>query len=181
MKVKYFTLIEHNFLYISQSGSIEYSDGNIGILEKDFNDIESYIYKNSSESSQFLVPGFSSKYGCRILKAKQYVGVLETKSGLSIEILPKITNIDNIAENKFIFLNMLRTLKNSPFKHFNMVNLNYNKMNILEIFITMFCKELAFIIKRGIKQDYISQTNNSKFLKGHFEITKHFKINLINK
>ncbi len=180
MKTMPLTLIEHKSLYISPTGKIIKTDGDLGIPEKSFADIEAYIYTNSEEASQFLVPGFSSRYGGRILKAKQYVGVLETKSGLSIEILPKIARTDT-TETRAIFLTMLKALKVSPFKHFNKSTLNFEKMHILEIFITMFCEELSALIKRGIKCDYISNTDNSLFLKGRLEIAEHLQKNIINR
>ena len=180
MGIRQLTLVEHKSLYISPTNKIIYTDGDLGIPEKSFTDIEAYIYSNSEEASQFLVPGFSSRYGGRILKAKQYVGVLETKSGLSIEILPKIAKTD-IAETRTIFLTMLKTLKVSPFKHFNKATLNFEKMHILEIFITMFCEELSVLIKRGVKCDYISNTDNSLFLKGRLKIAEHLQKNIINR
>lgn len=180
MKTMQLTLIEHKSLYISPTGKIIHTDGDLGIPEKSFTDIEAYIYKNSDEATQFLVPGFSSKYGGRTLKAKQFVGVLETKSGISIEILPKIARTD-IAETRTIFLTMLKALKVSPFKHFNKATLNFEKMHILEIFISMFCEELAILIKKGIKCDYISNTDNSVFLKGRLKIAEHLQKNIVNR
>ena len=39
-------------------------------------------------------------------------------------------------------INMLKTLKKSPFKNFNMANLKSANLPLLEIFITMFLVEL---------------------------------------
>ncbi len=177
---KHFTLVEHKSLFISQDDEVIEVDGDIGIPEKAFTDIETYLYKNSDESTQFLIPGFSSKHGGRTLKAKQYVGVLETKTGLSIEILPKIATSD-YTETRKVFFTMLKALRVSPFKHFNVAKLNYERMNILEIFITMFCEELSILIKKGIKSDYISHTQNSSYLKGKLKIADHIRVNLIHR
>ncbi len=182
MASRQFTIVEHKSLYISQSGEV-HSDGNdnLGIPSKSFNDIASYVTSNGRDATQFLIPGYSRTLG-HTLKAKQFVGVIETKSGISIEILPKIANNDTgDGDTRAIFLKMLKTLKNSPFKHFNVASLNSKKMHILEIFITMFCEELSVLVKKGIKSDYIAKSDNSRFLKGRLKIAEHLRKNVIHK
>ncbi len=179
MKNRQFTIIEHRSLYISPSGKIEWTDGNLGIPSKDFKKIELFITGNSEKSTQFLLPGFSRALG-HILKAQQFVGVIETKSGISIEILPKTASHD-LGEIRTTFLKMLKTLRSSPFKHFNMASLNSAKMHVLEIFITMFCEELSQLLKKGIKSDYITTSNNSTFLKGKLKLSDHLRKNAIHR
>lgn len=92
---------------------------------KDFDDIENFILKNS-ENTQFLRLG--SNCNGKFIQAKNYVGVLQTKSGFTLEILPKIAkNSDDIKTSKEIFIKMLKTLKNFPFKILNFANLDLKK------------------------------------------------------
>ncbi len=79
------------------------------------------------------------------------MGVIQTKDGTTIEILPKITKIECRDKSKEILLKMLRTLKKSPFKNFNMAHLKSAKMPLLEIFISMFLDELSELIQKGYK------------------------------
>jgi 5-methylcytosine-specific restriction enzyme subunit McrC len=122
----------------------------------------------------------------RYLQAKSYVGTIQTKSGFSIEILPKIYSNDNDEKNlnrsKEIFLELLRLLYKLPkFKHIKKANFQIDKMPLLEIFIAMFLNELALILKKGIKSDYIANQENLYFLKGKLLINQHLKENYIHK
>lgn len=174
-----YTLLEHKFIFVSHSGKVIEENGNLGIPLKSFDEVESYIAQNIESSYQYLLPGYSPNYG-RILKANQFVGVIETRSGISLEILPKIA-LSDISETRVIFLRMLKTLKQSPFKQFNIGSLNTAKIHIFEIFITYFCDELSKLIKKGIKSEYITKTDNSNFLKGKLKITEHLKNNITHK
>ena len=115
------------------------------------------------------------------LKPKQYVGVIQTKSGV-LEIYPKIADVDKESkESKEIFFKMLKSLKNHPFKDIHLSDLDIKKMPILDIFIKMFLDEVEKIIKKGIKNDYISKQENQNFLKGKFLIDEHIRKNHIHK
>ncbi|EGJ7366731.1 restriction endonuclease [Campylobacter coli] len=156
--------------------------------------------------------GFKNK---NTLKAKNYVGIIQTKSGV-LEILPKCTNLDsykkedsssnhdkeklrrcyeldNISKNndfyekdfkfnpKNLLINMLKTLKNSPFKKSQISSLQISKMPLLEVFIAMFLDELDGVYKKGLKKDYISIEENRNFLKGKLQFSQHLKQNLVHK
>lgn len=108
------------------------------------------------------------------------MGVIQTKDGTTIEILPKIQNLDE-EKSKEILIKMLKTLKNSPFKHFNSANLKVSKMPLLEIFISMFLEELSKLIQKGIKSDYLQKEENLNFLKGKLKISEQIKQNSVHK
>ena len=120
------------------------------INKKDFGDIENFILKNSNENAPFL--RIASGVGGKFIQARNYVGVLQTKSGLGIEILPKIADKNNTERSKAVFIKMLRTLKNFPFKSSNLANLKMQNLPLLEIFISMFLCELEALVKKGIKR-----------------------------
>ena len=152
-----------------------------------FNEIEQFILENKKNGSEFLKPSFKKQYG-KILQARQYVGILQSKNGTTLEILPKITNMSenssrekNIAENKKLFLKMLKSLKDSPFKSINSANLQtQNDFPLLEIFITIFCDEMSKLIQKGLKQEYRAIEENSFFLKGKLLFQKHISQNFIH-
>lgn len=146
--------------------------------KKDFDDIENFILKNS-ENTQFLILG--SNCNGKFIQAKNYVGVLQTKSGFTLEILPKIAKNSDGEASKKIFIKMLKTLKNFPFKISNFANLDLKKMSILEIFISMFLDELSSLLKKGIKSDYVNFSDNLNFLKGKLIINRQIYKNIIHK
>ena len=149
------------------------------IGKKDFGDIENFILKNSDENAPFL--RIASGNGGKFIQARNYVGVLQTKSGLTIEILPKITDKTDTDKSKAVFVKMLRTLKNFPFKSSNLASLKTQNLPLLEIFISMFLCELEALVKKGIKSDYVTLEDNLKFLKGKLNINEQIKRNSIHK
>lgn len=149
------------------------------ISKKDFCDIENFILKNSDENAPFL--RIASGVGGKFIQARNYVGVLQTKSGLTIEILPKIADKNDTKKSKKVFIKMLRTLKNFPFKSSNLASLKTQNLPLLEIFISMFLYELEALVKKGIKSDYVALEENLNFLKGKLNINEQIKQNSIHK
>ena len=149
------------------------------ICKKDFGDIENFILKNSDENAPFL--RIASGIGGKFIQARNYVGVLQTKSGLTIEILPKIADKIDTDKSKAVFIKMLKTLKNFPFKSSNLASLKTQNLPLLEIFISMFLCELEALVKKGIKSDYVALEENLKFLKGKLNINEQIKRNSIHK
>ncbi|AHJ13391.1 McrC family protein [Sulfurospirillum multivorans] len=148
------------------------------IKEETFLAIEKFVLDNE-ETAQYLKITTKKGFG-KVLQAQNYVGVIQTKDGTTIEILPKIQNISE-EKSKDILIKMLKTLKKSPFKNCNMAHLKSAKMPLLEIFITMFLEELAALVRKGIKSDYITKEENLKFLKGKLKIGEQIKQNTIHK
>ena len=149
------------------------------IGKKDFGDIENFILKNSDENAPFL--RIASGVGGKFIQARNYVGVLQTKNGLTIEILPKIADKTDTDKSKAVFIKMLRTLKNFPFKSSNLASLKTQNLPLLEIFISMFLCELEALVKKGIKSDYVALEENLNFLKGKLSINEQIKRNSVHK
>ena len=149
------------------------------IGKKDFGDIENFILKNSDENAPFL--RIASGVGGKFIQARNYVGILQTKSGLTIEILPKIADKTDTDKSKAVFIKMLRALKNFPFKSSNLASLKTQNLPLLEIFISMFLCELEALVKKGIKSDYVTLEDNLNFLKGKLNINEQIKRNSVHK
>ena len=154
---------------------------------------------------------FLNSYGKNRLRARNYVGLIQTKSGFCLEILPKTFRTANenegfeirnctcsspigsscnddtsntkcqVCKAKDLLLKMLKTLKNSPFKQSHISNLKTQNAHLLEIFVIMFLNELETLIKKGLKSDYIECEQNRKFLKGKLRFTQNLKHNFAHK
>jgi len=163
---------------IKEFGFLQYKDNtyNNYIEKSTFEELEKFVLENELN---YLKLTMKKGYG-KVLQAQNYVGVIQTKNGTTIEILPKIQN-KNEEELKKLLLKMLKTLKNSPFKSFNKAYLKTAKMPLFEIFISMFLDELDKLIKKGIKKDYILKEDNLNFLKGKLKIKEQIKKNFIHK
>jgi 5-methylcytosine-specific restriction enzyme subunit McrC len=174
-----FSILEYKSIYYTKENTYKLdSQKNLAVPKKVFDDLKQFVLKNN-EQTLFLKPSYKNGLG-ETLQANSYVGIIQTKDGTTIEILPKIREVTEI-ESKEILIKMLKTLKKSPFKNFNIAHLKASKMPLLEIFITMFLEELSKLIQKGIKSDYITKEENLKFLKGKLKINQQIKMNYIHK
>ena len=148
------------------------------IKKETFDSLEKFVLKKK-KTAQYLKITTKNGFG-KVLQAQNYVGVIQTKDGTTIEILPKIKNATT-EKSKDILIKMLKTLKNSPFKNLSVANLKSSKIPLFEIFISMFLEELTVLVRNGIKSDYISKEENLKFLKGKLKISEQIKYNTIHK
>jgi len=157
---KHFQVIEFDNIFKDEINNSKY-----------FNELE-----NIAQTTELLA--YSKKGG---LKSQNYVGIIQTKSRFVLEILPKISVNNDYEESKKILIEMIKTLKNHPFKKISTANLKTDKMPLLEIFISFFLNELDKLIKKGIKKDYVLQQDNQRFLKGKLLINEQIKKNLVHK
>ena len=179
--IREFGTIYNQADYPGQSDSFN----EIYISEQSFNSLRNFVSENVSDDvavdNAFSIHRKKAKDYIRV---KNYVGVIETRDHTSIEILPKIfidSSSDEKIETRKIFLRMLRHLRNSPFKSIDKAQLKTARFPILEIFIHTFLIELEVLVKRGIRKHYVNQNENTNFLKGSLDFTKHIQHNLIHK
>ncbi len=121
--------------------------------------------------------------GTNYVKTGNHVGVIQTRSGFILEILPKIHEVDSDVEStRRMFVKMLKTLRNVPkYRDLNLAHLRVETMPILEIFISMYLDEVQAIIKRGVKSNYISMEENCCYLKGKLVAGEHIRRNIVHK
>lgn len=156
--------------------------------ETHFNSIYKYISQNQDDSKDSEKPfALYSKGKRKQIKVKNYVGVIETKEGLHLEILPKIhtgkaTVKEELDETKMIFLKMLKHLKNSPFVNISKAHIETQKeFPILEVFIKSYINEAETVFNYGVKSDYVLKEENIPYLKGKLKINENIKLNFANK
>lgn len=155
--------------------------------ESVFDCLEQFVLSNRQESDTEVLElmHVSSKRGIgKIISARNYVGLITMNNGTEIEILPKLysqAEESSERETKKIFLNMLRYLKELPFKHFNFSSLDLEKYSILEIFIQMFIEEAFILLKRGLKSAYSGHQDNEYFYKGKLNFSQHITLNAAHK
>lgn len=127
------------------------------------------------------------KNGKYFIGVKNYVGLIETRDGTTLEILPKIfrskihDELGDISFCRNVLLRMLRCLKDSPFIRIDQASLKTAKLPILEIFISLFLDEFELILQRGIKQHYVTKRENEVTLKGKLQIEQHIRQNFLKK
>lgn len=160
-------------------------DGYTSLPQDTFDALENFVLSNStSETDALDIMGVSARKGIgKIITVKNYVGVITMDDGTSIEILPKIYSKESFTDGrvKQLLIDMLKTLRNAPFKNLQNTNVNIEKLNIFEIFIRMFIDEVFFIIKRGLKCDYETIQANGNVFKGKMIFAGQIKHNFAHK
>ena len=118
-----------------------------------------------------------------VISVSNYVGLIQLTSGYRIQVLPKIsfdTEENSTIQTKRIFLKMLRSLKDFPSKVFNEANLMTDKMNLYEIFINLYLKEVRQLVKKGLKASYLETEDNLNYYKGKLLFSEQIKRNLVH-
>ncbi len=126
--------------------------------QKYFEELEHFIREYTSDEEhadalEFMKIGYRRNVG-NTITFNNNVGIIELPSGFQIEILPKVSFDDDDTGNiktKRIFLNMLCCLKEFEGRAFGDAALNADRMNLYEIFISMYLKETRNLVKHGIK------------------------------
>ena len=161
--------------------------GNITLTKRTFEQLENFILSNSSKETDALeLMGLSARRGVgKIITAKNYVGIITMNDGTTIEILPKVYSAieddANASRTKKLLIDMLKTLRDSPYKALQTTNVNIEKMNVFEIFIRMFVDEVFYIVKRGIKCSYETIEENATFFRGKMKFSQQIRHNYIHK
>ena len=162
-------------------------DGYITLPPHTFEQLENFILTQRSKDTDALeLMSLSAKKGIgKVISAKNYVGIIQLNDGTTIEILPKIFSVveddDTGTRTKRLVLDMLKTLRNSPYKNLQASSVKIEKMNIFEVFIRMFIDEVFFIVKRGLKCSYETIAENTPFFKGKMKFSQQIKYNHTHK
>lgn len=158
-------------------------DGYTTLPPHTFLQLREFILTNRSKDTDALeLMSLSARKGIgEVITAKNYVGIITMNDGTTIEILPKVYSAieddDNASKTKKLLIDMLKTLRDTPYKALQTTNVNIEKMNIFEIFIRMFVDEVFFIVKRGLKCSYETIEENATFFKGKMKFSQQIKFN----
>ena len=178
--MKSYTICE----YQSFTREIELHNDNFKSLAGDaFDKLKQFILEsntcNETDALDFMSISYKKGVG-EVITAKNYVGLISMRDGTVIEVLPKIAKL-SVEDSKELLIDMLKTVKELPFKAFNTAKLHIDKIPLLEVFISMFINEVKLLLQKGLKSDYVLHQENEKFLKGKLLFHNHIKENLTHK
>lgn len=176
VEVKEFDVITYNEAYKD-------SDQYVYVDEQSFSYLENLIFTFNESEEADAVDFFTvttKRHIGKVIRAKNYVGIIQLKNGVLIQILPKIHGSTSI-DTKKTFLKMLKSLKNFPTKIFNEANLNTERMNLFEIFIRLYIQEIQMLLKKGMKSAYYEVENNLGVYKGKMLFSQQIKHNTVHK
>ena len=168
-------------LMSADSKAIE-SDNVVHIPEAAFDYLEKCCLCDNSES-RFI--NLKVKHGMKVLQLKNYAGVVFCPDGTQIEVLPKVAKLNDDENSKELarksLLMMMKSLK--QFRHIEteFASIEKQRMPLMEVFISQFLMSVNYLIKKGIKSDYVRTQKNNAFLKGKLIHSKQLKHNFVNK
>ena len=161
--------------------------GMISLPEHAFDQLEQFILSNRDKSTgtkPLELMSLSAKPGVgKVITAKNYVGVITTRDGTEIEILPKLTLEGDSSDEavRKLFLTMLRTVQEAPFKTFRTAHLNTSRMRLMDLFVRMFLNEVHRLIQCGLKSDYTVNQSNETCVRGKIVFSEHIRKNLLHR
>ena len=157
----------------------EAEPGDVLLPKNEWEEIRDYVLNNPDKNGHRVM-----EVRANTIKARNYVGVLQTSKGTTIEILPKVElgKGPNEIREREIFLRMLRRWRDGPFRSFDNADVRTLKnFPLLEAFIGMFLKDLLELTRRGLACSYNEIEENRHILKGKLLIAQHLRHNLVHK
>lgn len=147
-----------------------------------------YISESAFEHLCELAASFS-KHGAKVfelagrrkIKLDQYVGVIETKCGTRIEILPKHVEMSGtddqsiIQQERRLLQKMLSVSLHLPYREAGAANLNRFKQSLHEWIISQFLASFERLVQRGLRFDYNRVQEEQKFLRGQLQHVKYMR------
>ena len=159
---KHICIKEHQFIVNNKSIAVNNSEV-ASLCDKDFKELDKFILKNSkdNEYDQIFKKIYKKPYK-EVIKAQNYVGIIQISSGTIIEILPKIYEEGGEEISRKILLDMLKEVWKVSFKQGGNAKLNWAKINLYDIFIFIFLNEIS-IITNLISIFIFAKTSHQRF------------------
>ncbi len=156
--------------------------GDDGLTVDKFNAIGDLVHNSERIGKKLL--NFRYYRGRIEIVPQNYVGVIAFRDGSYLEILPKITDLDDeelIPEVKNRFLRMLLSVLEMPFEETGLAHLESWGNNPYEFFISMFLQEISKITRLGIRSKYSDIEGNEQYIRGKIIFSKDITINAFNR
>ena len=116
------------------------------------------------------------------LYAQNYVGIIETRKGTVLEILPKVDFAENDDKTQEIFLKMLRDWRGLKSAQFNESSIKaVRRFTMLEVFVRLFLTNLVRLTQRGLARRYQRVEENLPCLRGRILFPQHIRENPVNR
>ena len=156
----------------------------MGLSEDELRDLTKFALENQTDGQGNYRPVLQLRNGKLI--AQNYVGIIQTRKGTVLEILPKVDFAEDEdpekIETKRVFLNMLRSWRGFKSAQFNESSINaVRHFNMLEVFVHLFLNNLVLLTQRGLARHYRSVEDNLPCLRGRILFPQHIRENSANR
>jgi 5-methylcytosine-specific restriction enzyme subunit McrC len=124
-----------------------------------------------SGGPEFLRP--TQRNGKACLQVRNYVGSVETPSGLRIEILPKTSSeVTDPTTSRKTLLKMLRKVLNLRMAAWDTAEIQVFDQPLHEVLIEFFLGEVEKLVKKGLRSHYAQRQDEQPFLRGRLRMEK---------
>ena len=157
-----------------------------GLDPNEQRDLERFALERATDEQGWPGGVFTLQNG--LLKAQNYVGVLETRQGTVVEILPKVNLSDDGDENtrkentRKVFMTMLRDwrgLRETQWKGASIRAIR--SLDMFEAFVHQFLTNVILLTRRGLARTYQTQEANLQSLRGRILFPAHIRENLVDR
>lgn len=112
----------------------------------------------------------------RWLRLDNFVGVIETPAGTTIEILPKhVAAGEDIAAHRALLLKMIRRVTDVDPREAAEADLQVLNLPLPEWLISRFLANLESLVKKGLRFDYTEVQEESRFLRGRLDFPRQLR------
>lgn len=167
----------------------EKAKGYVFLPEKDMDCLVEYVQtlgktlrkKEEAPATIQYKYSYEKRRSIPVVKIQKYVGELELKSGLRLQILPKIYFGGSEDRTKQIYLEMLKSTYRLKEKAMNQISLGTGDMELFEVYIRMYLDEAQMLVKRGLRSAYEEKTDNLGCFRGKLQVAGHIRRNIAHK
>ncbi|MBZ9864225.1 McrC family protein [Mesorhizobium sp. CA15] len=107
------------------------------------------------------------------LRAQQVVGMLAAP-GVTLEILPKIDGADSDGATRRSLIHMLAAVIDLEIADGAITDLDWQKDDLLEILIRLFCDQLFKALHRGMPRQYVEHEDDLAAIRGRLVLKRQF-------
>lgn len=109
------------------------------------------------------------------LRAQQVVGVI-VADGVTLEILPKIDGNETDAAARRSLVHMLAVVLDLDIIDGGLTDLGWQRDDLLEILIRLFCDRLFEALHRGLPRRYVPHEHDLAALRGRLDVKRQFTV-----
>ena len=163
----------------------EKTNGYVFLPEKDMDCLVEYAQTLREDEKAPMTIQYKYSYEKRcsipVIKIQKYVGELELKNGLRLQILPKIYFGSSEDRTKQVYLEMLKSTHRLNEKVLSQISLGTGEMELFESYIRMYLDEAQMLVKRGLRSAYEEKTDNLGCFRGKLQVAGHIRRNIAHK
>lgn len=159
----------------------------LGLDDLEWQGLVTFARSNQQDKHGDYRPVLGFDASGRKLRATNHVGILTTRRGRPIEILPKIdlalgaNDAEDKEETRKVFLEMLRVwrgLRHAELPPSSIRSLK--RFPMLEAFVFLFLHNLAHLARHGLARRYVPVEDNLPYLRGRLLFREQLRQNLTN-